>query len=420
MLCLILCCSRRPGGSYLYKASVMSFLVKKWSEYQPVPYHSSCFPLALARHRKTHKNNFILQKLLCRRWPCQSPTALVMAGSIAILILLKMPTKEIMTASVEEPRKNILLLGGWTPYYDGIAPNKDMTCTEKGYRCNIATQAKSWLFSPQPDASNELVVFHESDLTKFPPRKHFGQLWVMRTGEAQRNLQVNTENWNSLFNYTVDHREDASIRTYSLKLEALDTAMTRNFYNEKLQMTATEKLRPSTLWLVSNCLNVESGREEFVSELKKLIMDELSVYTHSSICSLKWILKSKFHARISGQPENMKNYTFYLAFENALCKDYITEKFWKILTDDSLAIPVVMGGLSLSDYESIAPPNSFIHVKNFSSPLSLANHLKFVASNPKAFNYYHQWRNTHKLVSRKYISLYLAYCHPELNVNFCG
>ena len=36
------------------------------------------------------------------------------------------------------------------------------------------------------------------------------------------------------------------------------------------------------------------------------------------------------------------NHSFYLAFENSNCKDYITEKFWRTLTKP--VIPVVMGG----------------------------------------------------------------------------
>ena len=35
------------------------------------------------------------------------------------------------------------------------------------------------------------------------------------------------------------------------------------------------------------------------------------------------------------------NYMFYLSFENSLCMDYVTEKFFNILQDDIL--PVVLG-----------------------------------------------------------------------------
>ena len=93
------------------------------------------------------------------------------------------------------------------------------------------------------------------------------------------------------------------------------------------------------------------------------------------------------------------DYWFYLSFENSLCKDYITEKFWKIIASDSLMIPVVIGGSSMRDYEAIAPPNSYIDVRNFMSPQHLAQHLKHVTESEDAFNYYHRWRNRYQLAS---------------------
>ena len=55
------------------------------------------------------------------------------------------------------------------------------------------------------------------------------------------------------------------------------------------------------------------------------------------------------------------------------------------------------GGKDISDYSRIAPPNSFIHVRNFTSPELLAEHLNHIASNDDAFNYYHQWKNEYTM-----------------------
>ena len=58
-----------------------------------------------------------------------------------------------------------------------------------------------------------------------------------------------------------------------------------------------------------------------------------------------------------------RDYKFYLAFENSLCRDYVTEKFYNPLLYST--VPVVYSG---ADYETIkAPRHSFIDVRNFSN-----------------------------------------------------
>ena len=101
----------------------------------------------------------------------------------------------------------------------------------------------------------------------------------------------------------------------------------------------------------------------------------------------------------AGKLENCEDdvvYKFYLSYENSLCEDYITEKFWKVLTSNLYMIPVVMGGKSIDDYTKVAPPNSFIHVENFASNLELAQYLKAVSADAALFNSYHRWRDMYK------------------------
>ena len=57
-----------------------------------------------------------------------------------------------------------------------------------------------------------------------------------------------------------------------------------------------------------------------------------------------------------------ETHQFYFAFENSLCNEYVTEKFFNAMLVDM--IPVVMNGANMS---KIAPPNSYIDVKNFDS-----------------------------------------------------
>lgn len=72
------------------------------------------------------------------------------------------------------------------------------------------------------------------------------------------------------------------------------------------------------VWFVSNCRS-KSGREKYVEELKKYI--DVDIYGQ---CGNKHCAKDEDCFRTIVEP----NYYFYLSFENSLCEDYVTEKFY--------------------------------------------------------------------------------------------
>ncbi|CAM1303742.1 Uncharacterised protein g3593 [Pycnogonum litorale] len=82
-----------------------------------------------------------------------------------------------------------------------------------------------------------------------------------------------------------------------------------------------------------------------------------------------------------------QKYKFYLSFENSICKDYVTEKFYKILPYD--AVPIVFGG---GDYASIAPTSSFIDVTTFSSIKDVAEHIKKLDKDDELYAKYFEWK----------------------------
>lgn len=71
---------------------------------------------------------------------------------------------------------------------------------------------------------------------------------------------------------------------------------------------------------------------------------------------------------------------FYLAFENTICNEYVTEKAFKRL--DQLLVPIVLKG---SLYKNILPENSYIAADDFDSPEDLAKYLKYLESNATAY-----------------------------------
>ncbi len=97
------------------------------------------------------------------------------------------------------------------------------------------------------------------------------------------------------------------------------------------------------------------------------------------------------------------NYKFYLAFENSICDEYVTEKFFRALR--LLVVPIV---LRKKDYEHIAPPNSFIAVDQFNTVEGLASYIKYINSNNSAYASYLEWSRCYRVIDDTLVSMTAA------------
>ena len=88
-----------------------------------------------------------------------------------------------------------------------------------------------------------------------------------------------------------------------------------------------------------------------------------------------------------------EEYYFYLAFENSICKDYVTEKFFNAMNQS--VIPITLGA---GDYEKIAPKNSYIDAyKNFrNNPKQLATYLHDLIDDKAKFVEHFWWKNFYR------------------------
>ena len=82
----------------------------------------------------------------------------------------------------------------------------------------------------------------------------------------------------------------------------------------------------------------------------------------------------------------LARYKFHISFENAICKDYMTEKLFRPL--EIGVVPVYMGS---SDARRFMPNNhSAIFVSDFASPKELAKYLKELDNDDSKYNEYLQ------------------------------
>jgi hypothetical protein len=90
------------------------------------------------------------------------------------------------------------------------------------------------------------------------------------------------------------------------------------------------------------------------------------------------------------------SYKFYLAFENSLCDDYVSEKFWKFYTSSMIfktnIVPVVKGAKRSQYNRLVNNEHMLIQAEDYKSAESLANHLVYLNMNQTAYLDYFKWK----------------------------
>ncbi|CAH8572011.1 unnamed protein product [Heterobilharzia americana] len=213
---------------------------------------------------------------------------------------------------------------------------------------------------------------------KFPDVKYNkNQVWIAYHHEAPPNSRL-SKSLGDRINFTATYRLDSTIRVPYGAFVPLPP-IPEYYANPPLKpRDVASRKRKTVAWVVSNCY-AKSPRNLYAYELSKHI--QVDIYGR---CTQRKCTRFNCFQMLK------EDYKFYLSFENSLCQDYITEKFFdNALKND--VIPVVMGA-SLEEYQRVAPPNSFIHVDQFNSPKDLASYLNYLDKNQTAFNEYFIWQ----------------------------
>ncbi|XP_058480777.1 4-galactosyl-N-acetylglucosaminide 3-alpha-L-fucosyltransferase 9-like [Solea solea] len=152
---------------------------------------------------------------------------------------------------------------------------------------------------------------------------------------------------------------------------------------ETFQVPPKDKL---VCWIVSNW-NERFRRVQFYNELKKHV--NISVY-----------------GRAFGKPTSEEEYDhivsrckFYLAFENSVHKDYISDKLYRPMVLG--ALPVTLGP-TRQNYEDHVPGDSFIHVDDFPTAKQLADRLLYLHRNDTEYMKYFEWTKKYKIKSSQF------------------
>jgi hypothetical protein len=201
--------------------------------------------------------------------------------------------------------------------------------------------------------------------------KREGQIWVGWSYESEASYPwMFSEQLKELFDIRMTYHLDSDI-----VLPYYDYT-----FLEKLYTPPVEKTKDVCMF-ISSPVN-ESRRIEYLTELMKYIkIDSYGQFNHNCEIINDTGYKSKLDV--------IKNYKFTIAFENAISKDYVTEKFFDPLIMGS--VPVYLGAPGIDTFSP--GNNSFMDVRNYDFPKSLADAIKKLCKNDDLYHRYLEWKN---------------------------
>lgn len=248
------------------------------------------------------------------------------------------------------------------------------------------------------------VIFHPVEFSDLdlPQARSPQQLWVFFMLESPPHTGgVFTESTRGLFNITMTYRRDSDIfqpyyvvepREVSRTSGGVHMKETNNREGSASGEIGNTTASPRLAWIVSNCKTI-GKREEFVQELRKHIPVDIFGRCGPNTCSELGGLLTPPEPDICYRFIR-ERYRFYLSLENSKCHDYITEKFFLALNHN--LIPIVYGAAK-SDYETVAPNNSFIFAEDFATPSHLAEYIRQISASQERLASYTKWRPLYRV-----------------------
>ncbi|CAF3884469.1 unnamed protein product [Rotaria sp. Silwood1] len=227
---------------------------------------------------------------------------------------------------------------------------------------------------------SDAVIFHARGGIKMydmPKARLSHQRYVLLTKEPPYKTTAIVGHLNYFFNWTATYRMDSDIDYryfHWRRKDNVNTEIKSQSYLNNRQVRAA--------YMISNCYS-HNNREDYLERLSSIIPVTRIGFCSSNKCRKK---------RDECLNELADTHPFFLAFENSLCLDYVTEKYSNVILNRRM-IPVVY-----SKNSNLYIPNSFIDANQFSSPENLGQYLIKVVENSTLYDSYFKWINEYEII----------------------
>ncbi|CAF0842145.1 unnamed protein product [Rotaria sordida] len=235
-------------------------------------------------------------------------------------------------------------------------------------------------------------LFYGTDfrLYDLPLPRYEHEQWSLLHEESPKNNYVfSFESIMNMFNHTATFKRHSDEPLTTQWLASIDDLLDQTYVidvQEKTQLQKTENLAP-IIYIQSDC-NTPSDRDLYIKELMNYIqIDSYGSCLHNKDLpeNLRNSLETMEHNEIL---KLVGKYKFALAFENAICTDYITEKFWRPLKVGT--VPIVYGS---DQFQNFLPDNhSAISILDFATPADLAHYIHKLNINDTLYDFYRHFK----------------------------
>ncbi|KAM8938993.1 GDP-fucose protein O-fucosyltransferase 3 [Pelodytes ibericus] len=233
------------------------------------------------------------------------------------------------------------------------------------------------------------ILFYGTDfnIDSLPlPRQTFHEWALFHEESPKNNYKLFHQPAITLFNHTATFSRHSHLPLTSQYIESLQTLKSLEYLVSVETKNVLRRILAPIVYVQSDC-DPPSDRDSYVRELMKfIVVDSYGECLHNrdlpeQVSNPSSMEDKEFYLILS-------QYKFILAFENAVCDDYITEKLWRPLKLG--VVPIYYGAPNIRDW---LPSNkSAIIVDRFGHPKELAEYIKQLDSNDTLYMEFLEWK----------------------------
>lgn len=233
------------------------------------------------------------------------------------------------------------------------------------------------------------------------PRFSHKILWGLYHDESPRSVLLFLhERILNLFNYSSTFSRFSDLPFPAQFVESLSDITSRKYYVETKVKNALLKEISPILFIQSNC-DTLTERDVYVAKLMMFKpIDSYGDCLNNKVLPME--LKYDYRSRLKAKKlfKFIARYKFVIAIENAVCDDYVTEKFWRAIHLG--VVPIYFGSPSISDW--IPNAKSAILIQDYPTPHLLSQHIDKLMQDDELYEEYLEHKTKGRIENKNLIN----------------